>query len=299
MIFKYQRSNACTTLEYVTNILTCIKDIKSFEVFRDSIDSPFVSIEDGKEKRYSFMIKDKENNELWLDTLCGYGGGSPGETESILQILGLRDDYRITIQNNDHIYREELEPNHSLNLLLMSRRESPIFLAKMNFKQASDRWACLKAIQCFGTKLGIDSDDEDSKIFPSLGSVKFINDYAINNKLFLDRCYAPDEINGFTAIQLQTLLKSIIFSNHGLVNFFEICQEGLGGIDVHRFEASIISENDEKSVIVMAKDHRNAVHQIKDRLKAGDIVAVDGNRATIRYKIGVDLSAYEMAVYNY
>lgn len=268
-------------------------------MFREYEDSPLISVEDGVTKYYSFGIEDEQGNEIWLNTLCGYRGGSPHETLSILQILGIRNDFGILLEGNNYITGEKLAPNHALNFLVMTQHEKPILLVKARFKTAADRWSAINALRCFGTLFGIDKDDEDSKFY-SFEDTYFMADYAVNNKLFLDRDYMLNGTENFTLSQIRKIIGSIIYQKHGSMNVFEVIGSTMRGEGMTKFEITIISQKHETTnVVVVAKDHRDAVIRIKDRLGSEDVVAVDGNRATKRYKIGIDLSAYEMATYNY
>lgn len=298
MRFKFERSSGREAVNFVLRILPLIGNICKFQAFRNNEDSPFISVEDGVTKYYPFGIEDEYGNEVWLDTLCGYGGGSPHETVAILQILGVRNDFGILLEGNDHIIGENLVPVHSLNFLAMSQKDRPILLVKASFKTAADRWNAIHALRCFGTLYGTDQDDEDSNFY-SFEDTYFIADYAVNNKLFLDPNFMPKGLENFTLSQIRSIIRNIIYGNHGSINVFEVIGSAMRGESMTKFEITITSQHETDNVTVLAKDHRDAVYRIKNRLSSEDIVVVDGNRATKRYKIGVDLSAYEMATYNY
>ena len=65
-------------VEYVKAILPLVGNIQEFEVCRDYEDAPHkLTDEEGYTAKYTFILKDDRENEIWLDSLCGYGGSGP------------------------------------------------------------------------------------------------------------------------------------------------------------------------------------------------------------------------------
>lgn len=293
MRYKY---NGVETKEFVWDILPLIADICKFQVFREAKDSPFVSEEDGVETPYTFIIEDVKGNEVWLNTLCGYKGGSPLETVDILHIFGIREDFGILVEGNEHITVENLQPNHSLNFLIMSQ-ENPIILVNARFKTAADRWNTIRALRCFGSMFGIEKDDELSGFFTHEGTY-YKGEYDVNQRFYLDQAFIPKGREGFTLRQIRSMVQAIIWGNHGAFNAYDV----IGGAkeeQVIKFNIMITSSHETRNVTTMAKDHRDAVHRIKDQLSPEDLVVVDGDRVSKRYKIAENLNAIELASYNY
>lgn len=303
MIFKFQRSATMTTVEYVKCMLPMLGNIVQFEVYRDEKESPYTAIEHGEKKYYSFILQDEKGNEFWLDTLCGYGGSSPAETESILQILGIRDDYGITQEGNSHILHKALSPNHSFNLLLMDQNNRELLLATMNFRYAHQRWATLNAINSFGYIKGAMQGDSSTEIFPASHYQHDFGDYATNMYLYLDKEYAVPEYSGFKLLHVKTMINSIVSKNLGEVSFLRVLGMGKEKSNMLRFDVTITTQTDTEKIVVFADSHRDAIHQIKEedrnRLQPDALVVVNGARASKRYRISVNLSAVELAEYNY
>lgn len=293
MRYKY---NGTETKEFVRNILPLISDICKFEVFREAKDSTFVSEEDGVETRYTFVLDDVKGNEVWLNTLCGYKGGSPLETLDILHILGIREDFGILVEGNEHITVENLQPNHSLNFLIMSQ-ENPVILVNARFKTATDRQNVMRSLGCFGLISGVNKDDELSDFF-TFEDTYFVDDYAVNQRFYLDQGFIPKGREGYTLRQIRNMVQAIIWGNHGAFNAYDV----IGGAkeeQVIKFNIMITSSHETKNLTTMAKDHRDAVHRIKGQLNPEDLVVVDGDRVSKRYKIAENLNAIELASYNY
>ncbi|MCL4352720.1 MAG: hypothetical protein M1318_08780 [Firmicutes bacterium] len=114
---------------YAKAILPLIGHITEFEVFREKNDT---------------------RNEVWLDTLCGYGGTGPMATQEILQLFGLHRDYGIT--KNNHVHADGLQPSFYLNLLLYKEilitERAPLFWVSCDFSHA---YQLFNARQCFDT----------------------------------------------------------------------------------------------------------------------------------------------------
>ncbi|WP_434510092.1 hypothetical protein [Desulfitobacterium sp. AusDCA] len=293
MRYKY---NGTETKEFVRSILPLISDICKFQVFREAKDSSFVSIEDGIETRYTFILEDEKGNEVWLNTLCGYGGGSPRETVAILQLLGIREDFDILVEGNDHIVVENLQPNHSLNFLIMAQ-ENPVILFNARFKTAADRLNVMRSLGCFGLMAGVNKDNELSDFF-TFEDTYFVDDYAVNQRFYLDQGFIPKGREGYTLRQICSMVQAIILGNHGAFNFYDV----IGGAkeeQVIKFNIMITSSYETRNLTTMAKDHRDAVHRIKGQLNPEDLVVVDGDRVSKRYKIAENLNAIELASYNY
>ncbi len=122
MIYRFYSEVPNDSVEYIETILPLIGNIVEFEVFRNQEDTLYVIMENNEIKRYTFILKDDRGNEFWLYTLCGYEGSGPNATLKILQLLGIKDDYKICKEGNNHIKKSNLNPIHKLNLLIAQNK---------------------------------------------------------------------------------------------------------------------------------------------------------------------------------
>ena len=172
MIFNFHDSTDKTLL-FVQSVLPLMENIRSFEVFRDQIDSPYFLKEliNGKEYeiRLPFILTDEYKNELRLVTLCGYGGSSPHVTEHILQLFGIYTDYDITVEGVNHISQEILpdEIDLSLRISVMNGepKEGPLYKARLNFTKPGHRLNFFNALETFGFLDPVHTPVEESKYY--------------------------------------------------------------------------------------------------------------------------------------
>lgn len=201
------------TVDYVKRHLDLIGNIKEFEVFYNN--SPYKL--EGEQYDYTFILRNDNNDEFWLDTLCGYSGAGPNATKKILQILGLKDDYKIS--EKKYIKETNLKPIHQLNLLITTTtnyiNKAHHSWAIINFPYAYQLLNAKNALECFGCLS--DAKSEDINIPLSLQNYESAYewaDYATNNEYLLHR-----EYSNVSPSILKTIIKSIVMENYGSVEF--------------------------------------------------------------------------------
>lgn len=151
MRLKFQ-GGSDETVKFVKGILPMIGNIREFEVYGSFDATPYSVVEDGVRVGYPFVLRDDQGTDLWLGTLCGFGGSGPQATREILQLLGLKADYGIF--DKKQVKATGLQPVHHMNLLVgswdLSTGFSGRFWASMQFKYARQLHPAKAAIRCLG-----------------------------------------------------------------------------------------------------------------------------------------------------
>jgi len=218
MIYKFYNGSPDITERYVKNILPLISNIKEFEVFRNCEESPYLVIEDNERLRYTFILKDDMDNELWLYTLCGYHGSGPNATLKILQLLGVKEDYSICEEGMNHIKQRNVKPVHKLNLLTSQDKsikysddiEEFHFLAEIDFKFAYQKSNFIKALESFGYLQHVTSVDKQffamAYVFDELDtpSPAYEYYYYTNNIIKFNQSFKD-----FSSEQIQIILEAL------------------------------------------------------------------------------------------
>lgn len=226
MIYRFYNGAPDNTHKYVKTILPLIGNVTEFEVFRHQEDTPYVVIEDGEKQRYTFILKDDNDNEFWLYTLCGYHGSGPNATLKILQLLGLKKDFDICEEENIHIKEKNLKPEHKLNLLIAKDQSVSFsddkvkyyFVICVDFKYAYQKQALIKSLKNIGYIQHVLPSDknlyEKAYLFDNLETPEYEYYYYTNNILTLNRKFKE-----FSAEQVEVLLKSMIEYNGGIITY--------------------------------------------------------------------------------
>ena len=222
MIYKFYDGAPDNTIKHVEYILPMISNVKEFEVFRNYEDSPYKSVEDGEVRRYTFILKDDNNNEFWFYTLCGYHGSGPNATLKILQLLGLKEDYNICEEWNTHIRQRNLKPIHKLNLLVSQDKsinysddkEEYRFLATIDFKYAYQKNNFIKTLDSFGHLQHVIPENRDffekAYAFDELDVPAYEYYYYTNNIFKFNR-----KFKDFSADQIQIIVEELVKENGG------------------------------------------------------------------------------------
>lgn len=222
MIHKYYNGAPDMTLSYVKNILPMIGNIKEFEVFRDKEESPYWSIVDDEKLEYPFILKDDNDNEFWLYTLCGYSGTGPSTTTKILQLLGIKQDFGICEDGVKHIKQENLKPIHKLNLLIQQDKsvnysqdiQKSLFMSIIDFRYAYQKNNFIKALKSLGYMQHFIPEYkqlfQNSDAFDGLDVPNFEYYYYTNN-IFKFNC----EFKDFSSEQIELIVKFLSENNGG------------------------------------------------------------------------------------
>lgn len=222
MIYKFYDGAPDNTVQHVKYILPMIGNIKEFEVFRDYEASPYKSVEDGEVRRYTFILKDDNNNEFWFYTLCGYHGSGPNGTLKILQLLGLKEDYHICEEGRTHIKQKNLKPTHKLNLLVAQDvsanfsedKEEYRFLATIDFRYAYQKNNFVKTLESFGYLQHVTPDDkgffQKAYVFDGLDIPAYEYVYYTNNIFTFNR-----KFRDFSVGQVRTIIEEFVKINGG------------------------------------------------------------------------------------
>ncbi len=154
MQLKFHAGGSDESVEFVKGILPLIGNVQGFEVYGSREQTPYVETVNGHQHRYTCILRDDRGNEVWLPTLCGYGGAGAFATRRILQIIGLKDDYRI--EDRQQIKETGLKPVHRLRLLVggaagASLRFVGRFWIAMEFKYAYQLSRVRTALQALGS----------------------------------------------------------------------------------------------------------------------------------------------------
>lgn len=226
MIYRFYSEVPNDSVEYIETILPLIGNIVEFEVFRNREETPYIVIENKEIKRYTFILKDDRDNEFWLYTLCGYQGSGSNATLKILQLLGIKDDYNICKEGNNHIRKSNFNPIHKLNLLIAQNKEnsysskSIIYnsIISVNFKYAYQKHNLIKLLNLFGYFQYVPSKNrtffEKIYLFDRFENPPYEYYYYTNSIFILD-----SEFYEFTKEQIETIIKNIVKNNGGLITY--------------------------------------------------------------------------------
>jgi hypothetical protein len=219
---KFRSGAPDVNVNFVKSILPNLGNITEFEVYYE--ESPYIVEEDGRKNEYTFILRDDQENELWLYSLCGYGGSGPQATKEILQILGLKDDYQIS--ERKIIKETNLKPIHDLRLIVFTHHEKILgepeirFMVESSFQYAYQLHSAKNALKCFGD-LYAELDDHPHRsrtLFHGYETgKKEWYEYATNNRLIFDREYTT-----CTTDRLKAILNSIISANKGTFDLIEM-----------------------------------------------------------------------------
>ncbi|PAB60883.1 hypothetical protein [Anaeromicrobium sediminis] len=224
---KFYHDDPNLTVRFVKNIVPLFSNIKEFEVYRDEKQSPYIDEESNKV--YRFVLKDDKDNELWLNTICGYSGTGPYSTQKILNIFGLKNDYKI--EEKSYISESNLTPIHQINLLISKcekdrfndkENTNHYFWLNANFTYASQLYNTRKLLESFGYFTPAKSYAQFYDIEIPFNLQKFDKhdnyaDFTINNVFFFN-----NELNDLPISTLETILKEIIQNNGGSVEILRL-----------------------------------------------------------------------------
>ncbi|MDU6360524.1 MAG: hypothetical protein E6590_11250 [Clostridiales bacterium] len=221
MIYRFYCAYPDVTQEYMESILKLVGNVKEFEVFRFQEDTPYVVDEDGEKKRYTFILKDDRENEFWLYTACGYSGEGPRTTRAILHLLGLKDDFKISKEGNNHIVESDLRPVHKINLLIAqdkaeqyrSPKRAYISLLSLEFKYAYQRKNFMDALKLMGYIQNVRKDDalnEKSYLFSWFDVSEEDYYYPTNNMVTLRSVFRD-----FSKENIEVMIKELIEKTGG------------------------------------------------------------------------------------
>ena len=226
MIYRFYSGGPDDTVKYVETILPLIGNVKEFEVFRNQEDTPYVVTEDDEKKRYTFILKDDNDNEFWLYTLCGYHGSGPNATLKILQMLGLKEDFEVCEKVNTHIRKKNLKPVHKLNLMVIQDKAEGYndemlehnSMITIDFKYAYQKHNLIKVLRTFGYIQHVIPSDagifEKAYLFDDLEVPEYEYYYYTNNIFTLNR-----EFRSFSPEQVKILVNQIIKNSGGTTSY--------------------------------------------------------------------------------
>lgn len=226
MIYKFYNGGPDNTVKYVETILPLIGNVKEFEVFRNQEDTPYVVTEDDEEKRYTFILRDDNDNEFWFYTLCGYHGSGPNATLKILQLLGLKEDFNICKEGNTHIKVKNLKTVHKLNLLIEQDKaqsyEDEVIdynsIVSIEFKYAYQKQQLIEALKSIGYMQHVLPKDiiffEKAYLFNDLEIPAYEYYYYTNHIFTLNR-----ELRALSPDHVRAVLKQIIRNNGGTITY--------------------------------------------------------------------------------
>lgn len=229
MIYRFYDGVPDNTLKYVETILPLIGNIKEFEVFKNLEDTPYVVQENEEKKRYTFILKDEDDNEFWLYTLCGYHGSGSYGTLKILQLLGLKEDFEVCEERNIHIEKKNLNAIHRLNLLIVQDKAKGYddkvikhnFVISIDFGYAYQKQGVMNLLNSIGHMNHVLRNErkfyEKSYVFNKLETPEYEYYYYTNHIFTLNR-----DLRAFSREQVQTLLTTIIENNGGTIIYKEI-----------------------------------------------------------------------------
>ena len=199
MIYKSGKVGYYKSYQYAKNILSKIKRITAFKAFSKK-NHCYYEIIDNNKNYYNLILFDEDLNEYWFDTNCGYKGIGSTYSEKILRLVGLRENYNISLEKE--IHKTNLSPNNQLNILVveidLSNSIEKYFiksLINLDFDNAYLRYKALEKLQTFGVVKSIDNaicKDLYIKYFDNYGE-SICDEYDINNVLFLNS-YLDKEI---------------------------------------------------------------------------------------------------------
>ncbi|UVI32004.1 hypothetical protein [Paenibacillus spongiae] len=169
------------SLECVEKVIRHLEDIgniERFSVFSENIPEPYKDVSNcyishGQRNEiktaYSLILECLDSDqEVWIEgAACGYSGTGPNCTIEILQILGVRMDFKRIISEK-WIQNEEVVLEHDLNLIIRQRNKDQedadlnnekLIKVMMKFKNPFDKWkskemlkmiGCIQPLRLFG-----------------------------------------------------------------------------------------------------------------------------------------------------
>ncbi|MGL4731552.1 MAG: hypothetical protein ACRCW0_08205 [Clostridium sp.] len=230
MIYKFHDGSPDNIVKHIEYILPMFGNVKEFEVFRNYEDTPYQSVEDDERVKYTFILKDDNNNEFWINSLCGYSGSGPNATLKILQLLGIKQDFNVCKEGILHIKQRNLKPIHKLNLLISKDKSSSfsrdeqefLFMSTIDFKYAHQKSNFIKALKSLGYMQHVIPENrgffEKADAFDGLVTPTFEYYYYTNNIFTFNRVF-----KGFLSDQIQVILETFAKNNGGdFVKQFDI-----------------------------------------------------------------------------
>lgn len=221
MIYKFHSVSPDNIVRHIEYILPMFGNLKEFEVFRNYEDTPYQSIEDNERVKYSFILKDDNNNEFWLNSLCGYSGSGPKATLKILQLLGIKQDYNVCQEGIVHIKQKNLKPILELNILIAKNKSLSfdrdvefLFMSTIEFKYAHQKSDFIKALKSLGYMQHVIPENrelfEKAAAFDGLVTPNFEYYYYTNNIFTFNSVFKD-----FSSDQIQVIVKTLVQSNGG------------------------------------------------------------------------------------
>ncbi|PRX29370.1 hypothetical protein BX659_110114 [Orenia metallireducens] len=239
MILKCDDHVSDYNVKFVKRNADQIGNVKEFEIFRHSEDSPYEN-EGNSHFNYTFILKDDKENQIWFQTNCGYGGSGPLATQEILQILGLKSDYQV--DKKEYIKETNLTPEHKLNFIVGTYRKgrTPIdthswsdmnerFWVMTDFKYAYQLFDFKKILKSIGyldnffIETEIELPEEIAKPNPTKdGGPRDLyrnewRGYATNNEFRLNHQF-PEVEDNF----LKIFFKNLVEKHGGTIQFKEV-----------------------------------------------------------------------------
>lgn len=226
MIIKSGKKDIDAIKFFKENLIYQIENIKEFEAYFEDTE-PYCEIdEDGYKQYYHLIIRDEYGTELWIDSNCGYSGGGPSQTEHILQLLGVRKDYRITEKRS--IKESNIETDLSLNLLVSSwdrqTNSEDIwnhhFMGCANFRYPSQRLNAINTLEKFGHITHFNKEDYRVSSYFANYDLKdnSFGEYRINNIYTLN----TNVKNAFNTNDFKIITSAAIINAGGTIEFHEI-----------------------------------------------------------------------------
>lgn len=201
------------------NLIYRRANITEFEAYFENTDPYYDVDEDGDKKYYKLIIRDDDGNEFWLDANCGYPGGGPSRTENVLQLLGIREDFRITKRRV--IKETNLKIDLSLNILVstdlqLDDKKSFLFMACANFSYPFQRLNTINLLKNFGyLSRFFKIDFRVVDYFNGYKEDNSFGEYGINNTYVVNETIKE----AFNSKDIKTIISAIIINNEGTVEF--------------------------------------------------------------------------------
>lgn len=117
---------------------------------------------------YGLILKcDEGNQEVWIEgAACGYSGSGASCTAEVLQMLGVRMNYR-RINEEEKIIMNEVRSEHKLNFIVrkcdsITEEEEIVLKTQLEFETPHDRITAFDYIELFGELTSIESSSQYS-----------------------------------------------------------------------------------------------------------------------------------------
>lgn len=194
MIYKSGKIGYYKSYEYAKSMLSKMGNIIAFKGFGIE-DHDYYEVIDNIRNYYNLILFDDKLNEYWFDTTCGCKGIGAIYSEKILQLVGIRENYKLF--EGKEIYKYDLNVNNDMNLLVIEleclKNVEKYFinsLIRLKFKNAYLRYKSIDALQSFGSVKSI-NDAIGGELYQKYFDSSFLEEkvygeYTINNVLFLD-----------------------------------------------------------------------------------------------------------------